>query len=199
MSVWYNPKMSIEREIANSGRMPADVFEQLSNLPDPETQEKICENIYNKVCAILNSHGVVFYEEISSCRVKSKERIEEKIKIRGSTLPVRDIYGTRMIVGEVDRYRVSNMIKDGFPLTPDVFTDGRPSAREYADPAVRDFISKNFNPHISSFYSALHINVVFHRMGADLYDIGEVQIMTKEELMASHISRDSYVSKRNGS
>lgn len=191
--------MSIEREVVNSGRMPTDVFEQLSNLPDKETQEKICEGIYNKVCAILNSHGVVFYDDISNCRVKSKERIEEKIKIRGSTLPVRDIYGTRMIVGDTDRYRVADIIKFGFPLTPDFFEDGRPSVREYADPLVREFISKNFNPHISSLYSALHINVVFHREGAMLYDIGEVQIMTKDELETSHHTREIYVSKRNGS
>lgn len=191
--------MSIEREIVNSGRMPIDVYEQLANLPDLETQNKICEGIYNKVCSILDYHGIVFFEEMSKCRVKSKERIEEKIKIRGTTLPVRDIYGNRMIISDTDRYRVADIIKFGFNLTPDFFEDGRPSVREYADPLVREFISKNFNPHISSLYSALHINVVFHREGAILYDIGEVQIMTKDELMSSLNTREGYVSKRNGS
>lgn len=191
--------MSVEREITESGRMPVDVYEQLANLPDSETQTKICGTIYDKVCSILDYHGITFYKEESNCRIKSKERIEEKIKIRGSTRPVCDIYGTRIIVDDADRYRVSDIIRFGFPLTPDFFEDGRPTVREYADPNMRDFISKNFNPHISSLYSALHINVVFHRDGANLFDIGEVQVMTKKELEMSKITREVYVSKRNGS
>ena len=191
--------MSIEREITEYGRMPGDVYEQLVNLPDLETQEKICETIYGKVCSILDYHGIVFYEEVSNCRVKSKQRIEEKIKIRQSTRPVCDIYGTRIVVSDTDRYRVADIIKFGFPLTPDFFEDGRPTVREYADPNMRDFISKNFNPHISTLYSALHVNVIFHRQGASLYDIGEVQIMTKKELEMSKITREVYVNKRNGS
>ena len=184
--------MSIEREKINQARMPEYVFDQLISLPPDIIQDKTCKKVFYEVAAILMKNEVVFDTEKSSFRVKSREDIRKKSITRKSISPVRDIYGVRFIVSEADRFRVQNMIQPYFSLTPETFSDGRPSIREYADLKVRDQVRENYNPNITDSYSALHINIVFQREGANVYDIAEIQIMTKKELEASKNSRRKY-------
>lgn len=189
--------MSKERKEESQGRMPEDVFDQLINLPSDAVQEQTCRKIFDGVASILINNGVAFDAGRSSYRVKSREDIRKKSLTRKSDSPVRDIYGVRFVVSEEDRFRVGKMIQPQFPLTPD-FIDGRPSVREYADTKVRNYIREKFNPNIGE-YSALHINLVFRREGAEVYDIAEVQIMTKRELEASQNNRGLYTNvRRNG-
>jgi len=173
-----------------------DVYEQMANLPSMKDQEKICKGLFTEVLAVLVDNGVDVDFEKSSYRVKSREGIEGKIKTRGSNAPMRDIDGIRVVVADKDRNNVTGMILDAFPLTPSNFPDGRPSVRDYASPSVRVFIRANFNPNISSEYSALHINVVFKREGSDIYEIAEVQIMTEEEYTAYFKTREIYKNGR---
>ena len=132
--------------------------------------------------------------EESSYRVKSREDIREKSITRKSVSPVRDIYGVRFVVRNEDRFKITNLATY-FPLTPDFFADGRPSVREYANPNVRSYIRGAFNPNIGE-YSALHINIVFQRNNSKIYDIAEIQIMTKDELTVSKNNRNLYTNVR---
>lgn len=187
--------MSIERKKEARKRFPEDVFDQLMDLPSDMIQEKICKKIFDEVASILTNNGIVFDVEKSSHRVKSREDIRKKSLTRKSLSPVRDIYGVRFIVREADRFRIESMIQPLFPLTPEIFADGRPSIREYADPKVREYMRGKFNPNIGE-YSALHINVVFQREGAKICDIAEVQIMTEKELEVSKSNRGMYTNGR---
>lgn len=189
--------MSIEHNCNDQpGRMPENVYDQLNHLPDISVRGQICESVAKGVFTLLTFHGIKIDDV--SCRTKSVERIYEKIKIRKSVGVVRDIYGSRFITEEPDRSKIKDLILSAYPLTPLVFSDGRPSVREYADPTVRDFIRQNFNPHISSLHSALHINVVFKREGSNVLDIAEIQIMNAQELTTYNLTRESYVNGRNG-
>lgn len=190
--------MSIERDcIDQPGRMPENVYDQLNHLPDVSIRGRICESVATGVYTLLTFHGIKIDDV--SCRTKSVERINEKIKIRKSTGVIRDIYGVRFITEEPDRSKIKDLILSAYPLTPVVFSDGRPSVREYADPAVRDFIREKYNPHISSEHSAMHVNVVFKREGSNVLDIAEIQVMNAQELTTYNLTRESYVNGRNGS
>lgn len=188
--------MEIERENIGVGRMPVDVYEQMANLPSMEEQERICRWLFAKVLRVLVENGIGVNVKKSSYRVKSDEGVMGKIITRGSTRPVKDKFGVRLIVSEEDRFRISGMIRDAFPLTPDFFEDGVPSIRDYADPQMRFFIRANFNPNISSEYSALHVNGVFLTPDSEKKKIVEVQVMTNKEDADYKRTREIYKNGR---
>lgn len=177
--------------------IPANVYEQIANFPSETEQEKTCKEIFVGIQTLLNLYGITLDMEKSSYRVKSRIGVENKIKIRKSSAPIRDKYGFRFITEEADRDRLRRIIQLAYPATPERFADGRPSVREYANPEVREYIKKNFNPNISSQHSALHFNIVFQREGSLLYDIAEVQIMTKKEFEIYNQTRGEYVNGRS--
>lgn len=187
--------MNLEREHNNSGRLPETVGEQLRLLPDAKIREEICHSLAIGITSLLVSNGVRIEE--MSVRTKSVDRINEKIKRRGSMAPMRDIYGIRIITEDTDRKRLKDLIQSAYPATPEVFPNGMPSSREYADSKIREFVQKNYNPKISDQHSALHVNIVFLREGECVFDIAEIQVMTAKELEIYKSTRESYVNGRN--
>jgi hypothetical protein len=179
-------------------RFPVDAGEQIAHLPDKNTRIKIVQNIYNGLVFLLSCYGIEINRELSGLRVKTEERTSEKIARRGVSIPLRDIYGIRLICLEQDRDRLRQLIQSAYPLTPKDFPDGKPSWRDYSDPVVREFFREKHNPHTSSNYSALHINIAFLREDSDLIDIAEVQVMTKAELDIYNLTREEYLNNQNG-
>ena len=188
--------MKIERNHEVGARLPEDVYEQLRLLPEPEIGEEICKSLFFDIVALLNSEGIKvdFYK--SGFRVKSLDRIKAKVESRNSTSPLRDIYGIQIITEERDRERIKDIIQSNYPATPKNFPDGMPSFRDYADTETREYIKSKFNPHISSLYSAMHVNIVFVREGVDVCDIAEVQVMTQAELALYNHTREEYLNAR---
>ena len=107
-------------------------------------------------------------------------------------MPIRDIYGIRLITEEEDRERIKNLIQSAYPATQKSFSDGKPSARDYRDPEVREKNIEKSNPCMSPLYSAMHVNFVFRCEGENVFDIGEVQIMTWEEFEIYRQTREEY-------
>lgn len=173
-------------------RMPEDVHEQKNNLPDIEIREKISKSIFTGLSFLLVLSGVEIDWEESGYRAKRIARIDDKIKRRGSTEPERDIYGVRFITEEENREGLAHLIQSAYPLTPKEFPGGKLSVRDYRNPEVRAGHIEKSNPHMSPIYSALHINFVFQRNDSNLLDIGEIQIMTHQELTVYKETRDGY-------
>jgi hypothetical protein len=172
-------------------RMPENVYEQISGLPDPETCKEIDRALHIRIVGLLESNGITILG--SSYRVKDRSRIVEKIERKGSSRAINDIFGIRVIITEEsDREKIGRIIQSAFPLTPALLPDGKKSVRDYRNPAVRSEHIENHNPHMSDRYSAMHVNFVFRRAGSDVYDIGEVQVMTKEELKIYKETRPFY-------
>lgn len=188
-----------EREEIKEGRMPFSVSEQLvkANLPPYEERERICTAL---VIRLLNEfdRNHIKIEDWTS-RAKTKEKIIEKVERRKSTFPVRDIYGLRFITWEKDRERIAKIIQGAFPETPEKFANGMPSVRDYANPAMREFVKSGYNKQISDRHSALHVNFVFLRAGSDIFDIGEVQILTPKEMEIFNETREEYENGKNHS
>jgi hypothetical protein len=188
--------MSNEREnvLWAKARMPKSVYEQKDILKgiDVETREEICKALHLRIFVLLASNGIKI--KSSSHRVKSDERIEEKIERKNVIypFPLNDNFGIRIITEEPDREKIKNIIQSAFPITPALLPDGKASARDYRDPSVRSEHIENHNPHMSDRYSAMHVNFIFRREGSDVYDIGEVQVMTKEELKIYNETRPFY-------
>lgn len=181
---------------ANFG-IPETVYSQLAYLPDENYRINVSKQLFEGLSFYLNSFGVEIDMAKSSYRTKSIDRIKEKIVRRKSNVAVRDIYAVRFITQEKDRPKLTKLIQDAYPLTPNVFLDGKPSVREYANSQVRDFFRQNHNPHTSPLYSALHVNIVFERYGSPYLDIAEVQIMNHEELDIYDSTRQDYIDAQN--
>jgi hypothetical protein len=174
-------------------RMPRDAYEQKSSLPDETTRLAISRKIFSGLSFLLTSYQVEIDWEKSGPRpTKDSARIDNKVKRRNSTDPMRDIYGARFITEDPRRGWLVSLIQSAYPATPKVFLSGKLSARDYRDPAVRASHIERFNPHMSPLYSALHVNIVFAREDSDILDIGEVQIMTHEELKIYEQTRGDY-------
>jgi hypothetical protein len=185
--------MTTERKDRDSeilARLPADVFEQIRFLPRIDERERICVAISKRLATALKDNGVKI-EDVET-RAKQADSIEDKIKRRGSTNPLRDIYRVRFITNYPDRSRVARIIQDSFPLTPKVFPDGMPSVRDYANPETREFVKSRFNPRISDRHSAMNVNIVFLRNGSRLCDIAEIQVLTTEEMALYKETRSEY-------
>lgn len=182
--------MSIEQEQKHSVRLPKDVFEQISALPCDEERGEILVDLAIKLGALFGRNGIPL--EAVTMRIKSREKIQKKIERRGSSAPLRDLYGVRFVISNADRAGLAKIIQDAFPDTPEKFPDGMPSVREYADAQTRQFVKANFNPRISERHSAMHVNIVFPRDGSDLYEIAEVQILTPEEMQIFRETREEY-------
>lgn len=177
--------------------MPKDCLEQIKFLPkDIKERNKICFDLMAKMNSALDLGGIKV-ERIEPPRVKSPKDILAKANRRNSDEPQRDIYGIRIITKEVDRKRMAEAIQSLYPDTPEYFLNGMPTIRDYADAEVRRSIKQHFNSSISDEYSALHVNVVFMRPGAEVYDIAEVQIMTPEEMVIYKQTRERYEAVRN--
>lgn len=177
-------------------RMPFNAYEQIQILPDFDFRMRISRNLFAGVGYYLNLLGVSFDKDLSTFRAKDVERIQEKITRRKSAVPVRDIYGIRIITEDPRREWIKDILQKAYPLTPDMFPDGKPSVREYANPTIREFFREKHNPHTSPLYSALHVNVVFERLGSHLFDIAEIQIMNKRELEIYNDTREEYLRNR---
>lgn len=177
--------------------MPFNAYEQIEILPDVDLRTKISENLFVGVLYYMELMGVIMERELSSFRTKNIERIQEKIKRRKSTVPIRDIYGIRIITEDSRREWIKDILQKAYPLTPDIFPDGKPSVREYANPTIREFFREKHSPYTSPLYSALHVNVVFKREGSHLLDIAEIQIMNKRELKIYNDTREEYLQKRS--
>lgn len=191
--------MTIERnvEFAASPRMPKDVYEQLDRLPCDEERGEICMELAQKIYSLLSNNHIVV--DNITMRVKSEARMNSKIERRGSTAPLRDIYGIRIITEYPDRAKIAAIVQSAFPLTPEKFEDGMPSVREYANPETRQFVKSNFNPRISERHSAMHINIVFRGKDltimaspTELLDIAEVQVLNEEEMRIFKETRGEY-------
>lgn len=189
--------MSIEQSVERnqSMRLPNDVYEQIKALPCDEERGEILGDLAVKLAAILGRNGIPL--EAATMRIKSREKIEKKIERRGSTAPLRDLYGVRFVIESPDREKIAKIIQDAFPGTPEKFADGMPSIREYANAETRKFIKANYNSHISDRHSALHINIVFPRNETGLYEIAEVQILTPEEMQIFRETREEYENGRH--
>ncbi len=174
-------------------RMPFNAFEQIQILPEEAYRLKVTENLFKGIIFYLELNDVLISKEVSSFRTKSIERMQEKVTRRKSSVPIRDIYGIRIITEDARRQWLTDLIQKAYPLTPKVFPDGKPSVREYADPRIREFFREKHNPHTSPIYSALHVNVVFERQGTHLLDIAEVQIMNTSELLIYNETREEYL------
>lgn len=183
--------MSPERESKILARMPETVWQQIASIPHPGERENICKALSELLKHRLKKEGVKI-EKVFPPRAKSLDRIEEKVKIRKTEAPLRDIYGVRFITNYPDRQKLAKIIQSAFPLTPAKFPDGMPSIRDYADPKIKEFVKKNFNPRISERHSALHVNVVFLRPGETFYDIAEIQVLTSEEMRIFEETRGEY-------
>src|SRR5512146_1306900 len=98
--------MTIERgeQINNGPRMPKDVYEQFAHLPCDEERGEICMELAQKIFSLLSNNHVII--ENVTMRVKSEARMQSKIDRRGSTAPLRDIYGIRIITEDPDRARL---------------------------------------------------------------------------------------------
>lgn len=193
MEICYNFRaVNTEREILFDYpvRMPKDVYEQLEHLSDFGERKMSCSALERGIVILLTSYGVKIEE--SSSRPKSVTHIKEKTRRRNSTTPLKDINGVRIITEEGNRERLIDIIQSAYPATPKFFADGKPSARDYRDPKVREQNIEKSNPNMSPLYSALHINFVFQREGSTLYDIGEVQIMTQGEFEIYKQTRKDY-------
>ncbi len=184
--------MNTERDFNIAVRMPENVYEQINSLPDVETRERMAKSLFVGFSYFLVLNNVKIDWEESGYRAKGLSRIENKIKRRDSVVPEGDIYGVRFITEEENRVALSRLIQSAYPLTPNVFPWGKPSTRDYRNPEVRAGHIEKSNPHMSPIYSALHINFVFQRKGSNLLDIGEVQIMTHQELSIYKQTRDWY-------
>lgn len=183
-----------ENVLWTKARMPQSVYEQkdiLKSISAP-AREEICKALHLRIYSMLASNGIKI--ESSSHRVKTDERIEEKIKRKNVIypFPLNDIYGIRIITEESDREKIKNIIQSAFPATPALLPDGKASVRDYRNPGVRSEHIENHNPHMSDRYSAMHVNFIFRRKTSDVYDIGEVQVMTKEELKIYNETRPFY-------
>jgi hypothetical protein len=176
----------------NNERYPKTSSEQLDSLPDEAMREAMAKNLYVGLVFLMESFGITVDKDKSSYRVKSMDRIIEKIERRRA--PLRDLIGVRLIIEPENRSRVTQIISDAFPLTPKVFPDGKPYIRDYSNPTVREYFREKHNPHTSPFYSALHINVAFLRDGK--IDFAEVQVMSHEELKIYNHTREEYIKKR---
>jgi|GEM_PF-4914311 len=187
--------MLTERNFVSLTKMPESIQEQLTNLPCEEERGEICAELAVQLFSLLTSNGIVV--ENATFRSKESKKIEKKGEIRNSKAPLRDIYGVRFITNEKNRVRVAEIIRSQFPLTPEKFDDGMPSVRDYADPEMKAFVKANFNPRISERHSAMHINIVFQREGAKIYDIAEVQILSEDEMKIFKETREEYENKKS--
>lgn len=191
--------MATERENIPEriARLPENAYEQILNMPSIAELEKINKELFDKVRGILDYHGVVYYPEECSYRVKSSERIWIKMAERRSNTPIMDVVGARFVVRSTDRFRLASMIPKVFPLTPDTLY-GRPTVRDYANPTVLDYIRKNFNPNMSPIHSALHINVIFPT-DFKFDQPAEIQFLSPEEFHTYRQTREGYVNGRKAS
>lgn len=188
-------------EIGESFRpkIPYSFEDQRNSLPNQETQQQIVDQLLMGITALLTSYGFSVDREKSLGRVKSIGRMQEKIVRRGSKTPLRDIYGIRVITDDARRAQMRELIQSAYPETPKVFSDGKPSFRDYSNPEVREYFRKNHNQHTSPLYSALHINIAFEREGSALLEIAEIQIMSHSELDIYNQTRAGYVTdQKNG-
>jgi hypothetical protein len=186
--------MSIETEklFEVTGRMPESVHEQIANLPVFQEREQISKAIFEGIAILLATQDIHFDKTDSTYGTKSLSRIYNKIGRRNTEDPQGDIYRCRFELEIGNRGFVKDLIQAAYPLTPKVFPWGKPTARDYRDPAVLASHIEKSNPHMSPLYSALHINFVFRRKGSRILDIGEVQIMTKKEYEIYKQTRDGY-------
>lgn len=185
--------MNSEREkLFYPARMPEDVYEQLRHLPSIEKRTEITKAVFEGLSNLLVSHGIAVDWGQSGYRAKSVARIEDKITRRRSTEPQRDIYGVRFVTQEENRVWLKDLIQSAYPATPKVFAGGKLSSRDYRERAVRERHIEKSNPHMSPMYNALHVNFVFRREWSNIYDIGEVQIMTQKELVIYEETRKGY-------
>jgi len=172
--------------------MPENVYEQLRHLPDMEKRMLIAKEIFQGLSTLLVWNGVDVDWGKSGYRTKTVARIEDKIMRRNTSESQRDIYGVRFITEENRRIWLKDLIQSAYPETPKFFTNGKSSSRDYRDSLVRGAHIEKTNPHMSPVYSALHINFVFKQEESNVFDIGEVQIMTTDELKIYNQTRDGY-------
>lgn len=177
-------------------RLAVDANEQLGVIPDTKSGILISKNIYKGLTFLLESYGIKVNREHSSFRLKTPDRVIQKIARRGAQVPIRDIYGIRLITEEANRELIAKLIVSAYPRTPPVFPDGKLRVRDYSDPVVRQQMLEKYNHYSSSFYSALHINIAFLREGCEFYDIAEVQVMNLQELEIYNQTRQEYEQKR---
>lgn len=185
--------MNLERESRLSARLPEDVYEQIRNLPDVGLRIEITESIFKGLSTLLTLNDVEIDWKLSGPRPpKTIARVEDKIIRRNSKAPAADFYGGRFVTQDPRRTWLKDLIQSAYPLTPEFFATGKPTARDYRDPKVRESHIEKMNPHMSPIYSALHINFIFLRDNSNLYDIAEAQIMTHEELGIYKLTHDGY-------
>ncbi len=98
-------------------------------------------------------------------------------------MPVPDIYGVRFILKEQDVSKASQTILESF-LPEDRFPYPLPYIRDLTDPYThRTYYS-------DSRYQAIHIYVAFGE--AEVPNIGEVKLMTPEQLKIDIKTRKQY-------
>jgi len=173
-------------------RLPHDAREQLCNLQEEETRERITFAVYRGLIFYLRFGGVDIDLPKSGYRAKTKERIIEKMNRRGD-LPILDIYGIRLVTDYSDRKELGRIIQAAYPQTPGVFMGDRFSLRDYADESVKERHRAQINPEMSQDYSAFHLNVVFQSEKSEGLEIAEIQIMSSEEYDLSEKNRKDYI------
>lgn len=78
--------------------LPSNALEQLTQLPPMEQQEEILRCLYCSLDVLLTGNSIVIDRERTSYRVKTQERIDAKLKRRGTGKLILDIYGIQLIL-----------------------------------------------------------------------------------------------------
>lgn len=176
----------VDSEVGNpSQQLPASASEQLENLPSFEERKNVLALLFEEIKILLSENGILVNAENSTYRVKTDERIQEKIAQRGPAKPIMDLYGIRFVLDGALKQKAAKIIMENFP-TPKVFPWKTPSYRNYSDENER----KSF-PQIISSYTAIHVNILFG--SSQIANIAEIQLMTLEELQRAKETWPAYI------
>lgn len=173
-----------------SRRLPANAIEQIQLLPDVDERSRILTCLYNDIVNLLAKNGIKIDTERSSSRVKTDQRIQEKIFRRGWRDPILDIYGLRLIMENDFRSKAIEVIRTMYP-TDDIFPWGKHSCRDYSNPEIRSDFSNKFNPNIGNDYTATHLNITFGE--GPVLNIAEIQLRTPREHELAESTRAIYL------
>lgn len=181
-------------------RLPKNALEQVAKMQSEwEIEKRIkLKELFDNVCACLEENGIGFDKEKSKPRLKTRERVQDKIDRRGSDDLILDKYGLRFVVtSKKDKYKAQKIIEHYY-VVPEFFKN-KPGVRDHSKKEIKDFQRQNFNSNTTDDYTGLNINLLFGKWESP--DVAEVQLMTKREFKRAEKSREAYLNaqKRNGS
>lgn len=177
--------------ISNNERVyPENYNVQLHNLGSMEERTAEALLLQHDIEEILNINNIQIIQ--STSRAKSIESIWAKIHRRMSYCmndPLGDVYGVRIILNQDHIYLASKLLLEHFNA-PKLFPWRLSSFVDYSQRGAKFRF-----PYSLPSYQAVHVYIPFGT--GDIYKIGEVQLMTPDQLKNANRNR-RYFERKQG-